>query len=354
MAGADGTPTDRLRLSGAAGLGQLAAEPHRFSLFAALRLLEQVYPERPRLGESRKAADDRVRLAQAPYLTFAPSDVRAFESRQPGYDWLEHHSFGVFGPNGALPRHLTEQAFEWRRHHEDGTLVDLVNLFQHRLASLFYRSWANSDPATSFDRPQSDRFAVYLGALLGLALRPARDTDAVPVHAELHRAGRFVPQVRSADGLEAVLADYFGLPFEVRQFVGAWLGIPAELRCRLGAPGDLALLGRTATIGVATWQCHHKFEIVVGPLTLASFLEFLPGARGLGELRALVRFYTNDQWGWQLRLLLRDVEVPGVRLGTGSQLGWTTWLGGRQATAGDVVIQESVAAAVSAGARGLN
>jgi len=351
MAGAGGTPTDRLSASGAAGLGQLAAEPHRFSLFAALRLLEQAYPERPRLGESRKASDDRVRLAQAPYLTFAPSDIRAFEPPEPGYGWLEHYSFGVFGPNGALPRHLTEQAFEWRRHHEDGTLVDLLNLFQHRLASLFYRSWANSDPATSLDRPQSDRFAGYLGALLGLGLPSARDADDVSDHAKLYRAGRFAPQVRSADGLEAVLTDYFGLPFEVRQFVGAWLGIPAELRCRLGVPGDLALLGRTATIGTATWQCHQKFEIAVGPLTLASFLEFLPGAPGLSELRALVRFYTNDQWGWQLRLLLREVEVPGVRLGSGARLGWTTWLGGRQATADDVVIQESVAAAGSPGAR---
>jgi len=348
MAGADGTQADHLRPSDGAGqaLGQLAAEAHRFTLFAALRLLEQVFVAQPRLGESRKASDDRVRLAQAPYLTFAPSEVLAFESAGRGCPRLEQYPFGVFGPNGALPRHLTEYAFEWRRHREDGTLVDFLNLFQHRLATLFYRAWANSDPATSFDRPDSDRFAEYIGALIGLAPQSARNGDAVPDRAKLHRAGRFAPQVRSAEGLEAVLADYFGLPFEVRQFVGSWLPIPRELSCRLGTQREVALLGRTATLGSASWLCHHKFEIVLGPLTLLNFLEFLPGARGLVELHALVRLHTNDEWDWQLRLLLREVEVPGIKLGRGARLGWTTWVGGRHATAGDVVIQQSVAAAV--------
>ena len=345
MAGADRTPTGHLK-----PLEQLAAEPHRFSLFAALRLLEQVFVTRPRLGESRKAADDAVRLGQAPHLVFAPSDVCGFEPGAKGYARLEHYSFGVFGPNGVLPRHLTEQAFEWRHHREDGTLVDFLNLFQHRLASLFYRAWANSDPATSFDRPESDRFAGYVGALMGLPPQLTSAAGDVSDRAKLNRVGRFAPQVRSAEGLEAVLSDYFGQHFDVRQFAGDWLPIPPALRCRLGGERDLALLGRTATIGASTWQCHHKFEIVVGPLTLPRFLEFLPGARRLAALCSLVRMYTNDEWTWQLRLLLRDADVPGIVLGRGARVGWTTWLGGRHATAGDVVIQESVAAASAAAA----
>lgn len=346
MAGTDRAPSGHLK-----ALEQLAAEPHRFALFAALRLLEQAYAERPRLGESRKAADDPVRLGQAPHLVFAPSDVCGFETGPNGRPRLEEYSFGVFGPNGALPRHLTEQAFEWRHHREDGTLVDFLNLFQHRLASLFYRAWANSDPATSFDRPATDRFAGYVGALMGLAPQSQREGAVVPDRAQLNRAGRFAPQARSAEGLEAILGDYFGQSFEVRQFVGAWLHIPRELRCRVGGERELALLGRTVTIGESTWQCHHKFEIVVGPLTLSKFLGFLPGAPRLAALCELVRSYTNDEWAWQLRLLLREVDVPGISLGQGGRLGWTTWLGGRQSTAGDVVIQESVAAAASAGTR---
>jgi type VI secretion system protein ImpH len=335
MAGASGQPPDHLT-----ALDRLAAEPHRFTLFAALRLLEQTYGDRPRLGESRRAADDAVRLGQAPDLSFAPSDVSAFERVAPEQDRLEQYSFGMFGPNGALPRHLTEYAYEWRRQQEDATFVDFVNTFQHRLIALFYRAWADSDPATSFDRPEADRFRLYIGALLGLSSASASNRDAAPDSAKLSRSGFFGPQTRSAEGLEVILADYFGLNVELRPFVGAWMQIPAELYCRLGGDRESATLGSGATIGAATWQCQHKFELVLGPLTLATFETFLPGARGLRELHALVRLYTNDEWTWQLRLLLRDVEVPGVRLGTTGQLGWTSWLGGRRTTADDVVLQE--------------
>jgi type VI secretion system protein ImpH len=318
-------------------LGPLKAEPERFTLFAALRLLEQVFANHPRLGEARRAADEPVRLGQGPTLAFAPAEVTAFTPGSGEAAQLEQYSFGVFGPNGALPLHLTEQAYEWRRHREDSTLVDFLNTFQHRLIALFYRAWANADPATSFDRPLTDRFAMYVGALAGLAPESARNRDAVSDNAKFHRAGLFAAHVRSAEGLRQILSDYFRQPVEIRQFVGDWMAVPAEAYCRLGADESAAGLGRTATLGASSWQCQHKFEIVLGPLTRAVFKEFLPGSRGIKELYALVRLYTNDEWTWQVRLVL--AEAPGVRLG-GARLGWTTWLGGRHATADDVVLQE--------------
>jgi type VI secretion system protein ImpH len=129
--------------------------------------------------------------------------------------------------------------------------------------------------------------------------------------------------------------------------VGAWLDIPEDLHCRLGEQR----LGMSATLGGSTWQCQHKFEIVLGPLAGNDFANFLPGARGLAELRALVRLYTNDEWSSQVRLRLEDPQIGGMRLGSNqgpshgpgnnnsSQLGWTSWLGTRRPGAQDVVIQ---------------
>ena len=57
----------------------LAAEPWRYDFFQALRLIECRYAGHPRLGKSIKAADDPVRLAQAPELDFAPSALAHFE-----------------------------------------------------------------------------------------------------------------------------------------------------------------------------------------------------------------------------------------------------------------------------------
>jgi type VI secretion system protein ImpH len=321
-------------------LAALEAEPARFNLFAALRLLEQAFPDHPRLGEARKASDEPVRLGQGPTLAFAPSEVSGFTAGGEGPARLEQLSFGVFGPNGAVPLHLTELAYEGRRHREDSTLMDFLNTFQHRLISLFYRAWASADPATSLDRPAADRFAMYVGALTGLGPESARSRDDVPDYAKLHRTGLFAAQVRSAEGLQRILADYFRQRVEVNQFVGDWMDVPAEAYCRLGAGESVAGLGQTATLGAASWQCQHKFEIALGPLTRAAFNDFLPGSRGVAELYALVRLYTNDEWTWQLRLLLAEVEVPGVWLGGRAQLGWTSWLGGRRTTVDDVVLQE--------------
>jgi predicted component of type VI protein secretion system len=55
----------------------------------------------------------------------------------------------------------------------------------------------------------------------------------------------------------------------------------------------------------------------------------------------LVRLFTNDEWTWQLRLLLLPEEIPRTQLGRrAGKLGWTSWLGTHQGVAEDVVIQE--------------
>jgi type VI secretion system protein ImpH len=323
-----------------AKLQRLRAEPYRYSLFAALRLIEQAYRDVPRLGESRRSSTDPVRLAQPPYLSFAPSDVATFgEAASGGKPILEAYSFGMFGPNGALPLHLTEIAYERRRQHNDPAINDFLNFFQHRLIALFYRAWADADPVTNFDRPESDRFRLYMGALIGLGPHSSRSRDGVIDFAKLSRAAQFSAQMRSGRGLESILADYFGVALHVHSFVGAWMDIPADARSALGGNPENAGLGTSITLGSTSWQSQHKFEVEVGPVSLDTFRNFLPGSTGLADLGELIRLYTNDEWSWQLRLLLRGDEVPRAQLGMGARLGWTTWMGGRHGTAEDVVIQ---------------
>jgi type VI secretion system protein ImpH len=317
----------------------LQEAPHRFTLFAAMRLLEQLHRGTPRFGDSRRASDDPVRFEQLPRLTFAPADVAAYEDAGRARPLLSQFGFGVFGPNGALPLHLTEFAYQRQHQFDDPTVSAFVNLFQHRLIALFYRAWANADPATCRDRTTGDSFELYVGALLGLGANAARDRDGVLDAAKLGRSGLYAMKSRPAEGLATVLQSYFGLDFAVNQFCGAWLTIPQHARTRLGAGPDTAALGWTATLGASSWQVQHRFEIAAGPMSLDAFTNFMPGQRALDELRALVRLYTNDEWSWQLRLLVEEHDVPPAVLGSGTQLGWTSWLGGRNAVASDVILQ---------------
>jgi type VI secretion system protein ImpH len=322
-------------------LHDLSGFPEHYTLFGALRRIEQAHRDRPRLGESRKAADDPVRIAQRPHLYFVGADVAAFGSDNGAIPRIEQHGFGVFGPNGALPLHITELAYSREHQADDPALSDFVNAFQHRFTSLFYRAWAGSDPCTAFDRVEQDSFRLYLGALMGIGPEAARDRDAVLDYAKLARVGLFGPQSRSAEALEQILLEYFELPFELIPFVGAWLDIPSDARCRLGITPEHATLGLCATLGSTTWQCQSRFEIAVGPLGIGDFVNFLPGARGLAQLQALVRLYTNEEWAWQVRLLLEPQQIPALRLGEGGWLGWTSWLGSRTQVARDAVIEGS-------------
>jgi type VI secretion system protein ImpH len=329
------------------GLETIGALPHRFTLFAALRLLEQLHAERPRLGEARRLADDAVRLAQPPHLIFAPADIAALDRSEDGLPRLEQYGFGVFGPNGPLPLHLTEYAFERAAHRGDPGVVDFINAFQHRFIALFYRAWADGDPAVNLDRPQTDRFVRYVGALVGLASPAARAAAPFGSRAALGRAALFGQSSRSAEALERALADFFGLEVHIRQFLAGWLEIPREARTRLGDRGGGATLGRGATLGARTWQCQHQFEIAIGPLDYQNFVRFLPDTPAFAELAAIVRLFTNDEWSWQLRPTLGVGEAPGIALGGAARLGWTSWLGGRAHRGADVVIRGERAAAAA-------
>ena len=74
-------------------LDDLQQRPEEYSLFAALRRIEQAHPDRPRLGESRKATDDPVRISQRPHLHFAATEVAAFRIDGAPVAQLEQHGF---------------------------------------------------------------------------------------------------------------------------------------------------------------------------------------------------------------------------------------------------------------------
>lgn len=302
---------------------RLQQRPERFTLFAALRLLESAAPARPRLGRSRRAGEDPVRLAQLPALRFAPGEITRIESGP--VPTLYGEGFGLFGPNGPLPLHLTEYADERRRQHQDPGFGAFLNLFHHRLASLFYRAWADAEPAVEADRPD-DRYSWYVGSLMGLGTSGVRARDGLDDRARLHRVGRFAPMARSREGLEDILADHFGLPVRIEPFRPAWLDIPPDQRLRLGRTGRVGALGRDANLGRRSWQCQFNFRIVLDGLAAEQFARFLPGRKALAELGDLVRTYLGEELRWDLELRLAPGQRPLLRLSRGAALGWTTWL----------------------------
>jgi type VI secretion system protein ImpH len=325
---ADAAPAAQASVSAADAIfGELRRSPQTFGFFALMRHLEALHADRPRFGRSVRPSQDPLRLGQEPSVTHAPASIADFQPGADGSpDRLLVHFFGLFGPDGPLPLHLTEYARDRRRNHADPTFQRFADLFHHRALSLFYRAWADARPTVSFDRPDEDRFADYVSALIGLATPGLRGRDAMPDLTKLHFAGLLSAQTRPPEGLAQILSAFFGMPVRVESFCAAWLGLPESDRTRLGGGAETAELGKTALLGARVWSRQHKFRVVFGPLKLDEYERLLPGGLSFHRLVPIVRNYAGDVPIWDVNLVLRAREVPPIRLGRQGRLGWTTWL----------------------------
>jgi type VI secretion system protein ImpH len=327
----------------------LFAEGYRFDFFEAVRILERLYPEREAVGQNANPSREVVRFGAHLSIEFPPSAVH--EIARPADDNAPTHmtvSFmGLTGPLGVLPRRYTELLLE-RVRQKDYGLRDFLDLFNHRLISLFYRGWEKyrfrlGYERAAFQREADARFSRYVFGLFGMGTQGLRGRLEVDDAALLFYAGHLAQHCRSASALEGVLADYFGLPIKIVQFVGQWLPLSMANRSRLGPGGANNALAGSAVVGRRVWDQQAKFTVRIGPLTFADFAEFLPAGRSFRPLAQLTRFFVGQQFDFEVQLVLQAADVPRCRLGAqgadAPRLGWSTWLKTTEFThdAGDAV-----------------
>ena len=309
----------------------LRDKPYTFDFFQAVRQLECANSHLPRIGQSQRPQYDPVRFCQNVSLAFAPSAIETYSEttdEHPGQMFINF--FGLLGTNGPMPLSITEYIYDRLQNHKDRTLASFLDLFNHRMISLFYRAWACNQQNVSHDRPEDDRFAVYIGSLYGIGQDSFRNRDAVPDVGKLHYSGRLTCQTKNVEGLREILQDYFKIAVDIEQFIGQWINIPHEHYCRLGESIKNAKLGSTLVIGSRVWECQQKFRIRFGPMLFSEYLRMLPDGDSIRRLIAWVKNYVGDELSWELQLILSATEVPSICLGKMGRLGWSIWLKSRE------------------------
>ncbi|WP_241741429.1 type VI secretion system baseplate subunit TssG [Paragemmobacter straminiformis] len=303
--------------------------PERTHVLQAFRLLEAHFADAPRFGEARRPSEDPIRIGQLPEMAFPTSTIAEFSMPQAGKPGrLSNRFFGLFGPHGPLPLHLTEYARDRLRNHADGTLVGFADMLTHRFATLFYRAWVQGQPAPSFDRGKDAAFERKVAALSGYMGRGLQERDAMPDLAKRHFGGFLGSGPKHAEGLVSIVASFVRAPVRLEQFIGSWLPLEPGDQWQLGRR---TALGRSTSIGTRVWSRTSKFRLRIGPLGLAEYRSLLPGGRGLAQVDAIVRNYVGEQFEWELNLVLAARSVPKPILGKGATLGQTTWIGRRPA-----------------------
>lgn len=265
-------------------------------------------------------------------MAFAPSTLASVRPAQGGRPpELSIYSFGLFGPNGPLPLHLTEYARERMQHHGDHTLSAFADIFHHRLILLFYRAWADAQSTVSLDRKE-ERFTRYVASLLHMGVPSLLRRDTVMDHAKFYMAGHLTRQTRNPEGLKHILQTFFSIPVRIAEFVPQWIRLETSQRLTLaGSQG----LGQGTILGSAVRDAQHRFRIELGPLGADDYASFLPAGRRARQLLHWVRDYIGVEFAWDVRPVLKRPEVRGVTLGASQPLGLSSWLGRRRTEQGD-------------------
>jgi len=313
---------------------RLAADPTSFGFFQAVRLLERQHPDRAPVGQFADPADEVARFQVPPTLAFPASEIQALDQAGDGPARMQVNFLGLTGPQGVLPHHYTQLVVE-RMRARDPALRDFLDLFHHRMISLFYRAWEKYRFPVAYERNQQDRLSEHLADLIGLA--PPRPNEHRWVRREtlLYYASLIASRQRSALALEEMLQDYFEVPVSVQQFVGAWYPLSHEDLCFLSEepPPGAATLGDGVPAGDEIWDQQARVRLRIGPLRRERYEEFLPRGNAYKALRELTHFFGGDGFDFELQLILDRQDVPAVALGgedgEGLPLGWGTWLNTR-------------------------
>lgn len=337
-------------------------EPQRFDFFQAVSLLERMAEARGEkcvpVGEGAEPRREAVRFESSVDLHFAPTDVEALAREQEkggrvkkdGQPTMTVNFMGLAGAMGPLDAPLTELVIERAWRYKDHAPRAFLDIFNHRLVSLLYRIRKQHRVGLDAREPGRDRHSLYFYSVAGLGTPSLRGRMQVRDRSLLPFAGLLGQQPRSAAGLERVVSGHFGVPARVRQFVGRWLRFDEEQQTRIGRTGRNQRLGAGAIVGTRAWDQQGAFEVVLGPLTMKQFEEFLPTGWGFRPLCDLVRFYVGDGPDFSFRLTLKHGEATPTRLAaarlgqtsrlgavrlskvTGARLGWTSWLKGAESS----------------------
>lgn len=308
------------------------------SFFKTVWLLQHLHSDRPNVGHNGPMAAEVIRFRSNASLSFPIADVAHIELLKEdvtpkGEFALKKALFdvnfiGLYGSITPLPVFYTEDIIQGDP--EKSTVRDFLDIFHHRLISYFYRSFEKYRYFYVYKSRAKDQFSNWMYSLIGLGHEKLREIDSVDWHRLLSFVGLLGMHSHSASTLESVISYYFGnIPVTVGQCIGKLISIEETERMQLGLKN--CALGTHTTLGGHIYDRSSYFKLTIGPMDYKYYREFLPNGKNYATLRHLVQFILRDPLGFDVELLLKGGQIPGLLLESQGecQLGCSTWLGER-------------------------
>lgn len=324
---------------------QLREAAPRLGFFPLVAFLERLTAGAKPLGGEGPAAEEGIRFRHDPSMTFSAGDVSQVELQQvairpsdPGSP--THPVFqvtttflGLTGSVTPLPLYIPEEiAREVAEDPEKAVRRDFLDVFHHRLLSLFFRIRARYDLASGFNSGAEDRWSKRLLSMGGIT--GDEKLSGIPSWRLLKLAPLLATRARTAHGLQLfiqdVLEDELGeAQIQVREFAGSWAELDVAQRTRLSRVNHQ--LGRNAVLGSRVYFRGGGFVIRAGPLDEKTYRRFLPDGDLLPVVQEAVDVYLPDPLEFKMELVLASQVATGFRLSRAApaRLGRDTFLAGK-------------------------
>ncbi len=306
---------------------QLYDRFYEFSFYKAVDLLENFNGDRKKIGQTLEPLKESVRFSVKPGFAFPPSDISDIKKNSTtGQAEMEVAFMGLIGPSGLLPNWYNELAVK-REKHKDHALVEFLNLFHHRLISLFYLAWKKQRFPENYQPGAGDRLSRYLLSLAGLGTSGMPGMLGVPRESLTFYSGLLSLPTASAASIETVIEYFAGAETQVEQFVQRSVPLEKDDWTSLGSAH--AILGHDAVCGTEIKECQTKFCVNLGPVGYKKYMRLMPVGDLLFPVFSMVRYMVGIEFEFEIRIFLKKEEVPMCILGEKGPeaplLGWTSW-----------------------------
>ena len=310
-------------------VARLIADPSGTRFFQAVRLLSAWLIQQ---GMSQEQVfEDCLRLHGSASLSFAPGEIEQLWLEQEADGHTQVHvraaMLGFLGVHGSLPLHYTETLARHERQTGDGGPRAWLDTLSQRALALFYQAWARYRIECQMDADGGDFLPLQLALAGAWPAQVAKLTDGLPAHVLAHYAALLRHRPVTADVMQAVLAEYFGVPVRVQRFVGAWFRRAPQERTLLATAH--ARLGHGAMLGERCRRADLRVRLMLGPLARRVYEDFLPGRPGALALRQMLALFGLPGVGFEIRLVLRREDVRTCALGMGACLAEDAFLAGK-------------------------
>lgn len=245
------------------------SELTQLPLFEAIHIIEEVlFRAEALIGGDALPKYEKINLKVNASLGYENSQLVDIEPIENEKLSLQTNLIGLTGEQGVMPQHYSELALQ-RQKEGDTAMVDFYNIFNHRLISLYYRSWQLSQLVVQARSHAQNRRSPLISCTEAL-------TGQVSSLA-LHYGGLYASHSRSKGALKSILECLSGCDVRIHELQGQWLHLSKEDQTRLACStlpeGQFAQLGKGASLGAKVWN-----------INAGTTFEFLPKRKNQVEM----------------------------------------------------------------------